>query len=455
MKANAGTTPPVVLLVDNRTRDLDQAALIAHHLGTFGVRCILEPLESFRAVLAAHRPGMIIFNHLLASHLVEWSKRLADIGVLTAVLSNEGMFRRPDILRFNSGQFYGEGHVDYFFCWNKLHREALLKEGFYREAKIEVVGVPRFDFYFEPWSRVVYRPPAEPPVRPRVLACGNFGLASFWESPREYGDRFFAGWAARMPLYRDYWGAIESHWKSQRKFLEYLGSLAATGKYDITLRPHPNEDRKIYEAWASGLHWVDRGRVQIDSETNISALMLGCDIEISGESCTTAVEAWIANKPGIELLFDRLPMLYSEDRSKGNIHCDSADDLPAMVAEQLNNPSPPELREIRRDYLEKWCATPNGSACRRIAEIAAFAVKTKRPADWSKLNANDKRRAAKLKLYNRLGHAYHFDPLLSVKHFLFRDRYAGRDAVYRKSIKPRDVAEARSRLNGALHVAAA
>jgi surface carbohydrate biosynthesis protein len=439
-----------VLLVDNRKRDLDTAASIAHHLQGLGVACFLEPLEAFRAVLAAYRPDMIVFNHLVAGHLVEWSKRLADMGVLTAVLSNEGMYLKPDDMRFNSGRFHSDGKLDYFFCWNDQHRDGLAHEGVYKDARIEVVGVPRFDFYFEPWSRLVHRASTEAKVRPHILACTNFGLAKFRDLPKELGDRFYAGWASRMPLYEDYWGAIESHWRSRHRFTEYLAPLVATGRYDITLRPHPTETRKIYDDWIASLPAPERERIRVDADSNISSLILSCDLEISGESCTTAVESWIARKPTIELVFDRHPVLYSEERSRGNVHCDDPGRLPDLVERQLASPLQEELQAVRREYLEKWCATPDGNACRRVAEIAAAAVKSKEPANWAKLNANDYRRAAKLKTYRFFGQPYHFDPLLSLKHRLFGNRYAVKQYAYEKSIKPRDVVAVHERLDRVL-----
>ena len=71
----------MVLLVDNKRRDLMGAALIAWHLEQLGLECILEPLEAWRGALAAHRPNLIIFNHVNAGHLIAYTKRLARMGV--------------------------------------------------------------------------------------------------------------------------------------------------------------------------------------------------------------------------------------------------------------------------------------------------------------------------------------------------------------------------------------
>src|SRR5688572_25685359 len=143
------------MLVDNKRRDLMVAALLAHHLEKRDVACHLEPLEAYQGVLGAHRPDLIISNHLLAPHLVRYSQRLAELGVLVAVLPNEGILYEENVLEFNAGKHYNGAHIDLFFCWNEVHKHALEKQGFGARTRIEVIGVPRFDFYFAPWSSVL------------------------------------------------------------------------------------------------------------------------------------------------------------------------------------------------------------------------------------------------------------------------------------------------------------
>ena len=431
-----------MLLVDNRKRDLNAASLIALHLARHGIECKLEPLEAFRAVVPAYRPSMVIINHVSGSHLVAWSKRLHAVGVLVGMLSNEGMFLNPEVLRYGSGRHYEDAHLDHIFCWNDRHRQGLLAEGAYKNAEFSVVGVPRFDFYFEPYSRHLYRPSTSS-SRPHILATTNFGLARYQDLPPQAGDKFFAAWSKHVSGYDNYWELIAIQWRARQRFLQHMEALLETGKYDITVRPHPVEDPIFYEKWFLSLPSHKRERVLVDAESNITALILSCDLEISGESCTTAVELWIARKPTVELEFERHTMLYDEERSRGNIHCSDPAKLPALVDAQLKNPRQPELRAIRDAYLEKWCASPDGASCKRLADLVAAAVFKKRPADWSLLNANDFRRALKLHSLRKVGLAYHFDPLLTFKSSLFPKRYAVKNYAYEKSIKPHDVKEAR------------
>jgi surface carbohydrate biosynthesis protein len=452
MKSDLTSPEPVVLLVDDKIRDLNVATLIAHHLRKRGVECHLEPLEAFRGVLAAYRPGMIIFNHLNGSHLVDWSKRIASMGVLTGVLLNEGFVYDPEEMRYISGRYHSDAHIDYFFCWNEPHREAIISEGGHPEARIEVIGVPRFDFYFEPWSHLNYRPRTERSLRPRVLFCTNFVTAHFLDFPREMGDRFFAPWVGKIALFDNYWRSVEAHANGRKRVFDFLESLVAADRYEIILRPHPRESSKVYEEWVESLPAEKRNWVTLDKTSNIAPLILGCDVEISCETCTTALESWIAGKPTIELELERDPLWYREEHAVTNIPCSDPAALPDLIDRQLKNPEQAAKREIRRRHLQKWCNSPDGHSSERFAAVVASAVSGKRATNWSGLTANDYRRALKLHATRILGHAYHYDPFAPLKRLLplKRDHQAGRRAVYQKSIMPRDVLDARRRLERVL-----
>jgi surface carbohydrate biosynthesis protein len=441
--APAGIDGPAVILVDNKMRDLNVAVLIAHQLELNGVPCYLEPLEAFRAVVGAHRPGMIVFNHLNGGHLVSWSRRLAELGVLTAVLPNEGIIYDQSSREVMAGRFHRDVHVDYFFCWNASHRDALLAEGIYRDTRIEVVGVPRFDFYFKPWSNVLPPPPARRSNRPRVLLCTNFIFAHYQN--REEADRLFGTWARYNPAGKDYWGAVQAHRKSRPRVLEFLQALVDDGRFEVVLRPHPGEEHGVYQAWLDGLTEAQRANVVLATTGNISSLILDCDLQISCETCTTAIESWIAKKPTLALIFDKHPIHYKEVHNAPNVSCDNPAALPDMVARHLAEPIAPEKAAARARHLETWCATPSGQSTSRIAARIAEALRNRRLPDWSKLTANDFRRAAKLRAYQGLGQAYHFDPFLWLKSSLFPQRYALKNRTYRKSIMPRDVVETRQR----------
>jgi surface carbohydrate biosynthesis protein len=440
--------PRVVVLVDDRKRDLPLAALIAHHLDALGVECILEPLEAYRAVLAAYRPAMIVFNHLTASHLVAYSRRLAEMGVLTAVLPNEGIDYNEEQRRFNSGRHHSGAHIDHFFCWNQVNRDEMLQLGQWQDTRIDVVGVPRFDFYFEPWSRAFDAPrPRASGGKPKVLLCTNFQVARFWDLPKREADKFFAAWHHRIPDYKDYWKAVEEHHKASLRVFDFADALVASGKFDLTLRPHPREDVARYAKWAAALPPEQRGSVTLDATSNISRLILDTDLEISCETCTTALESWVAGKPTVELEFFKNPMFWSPEHAVANTPCEDPAALPGLVEGILTKGESAEVLAARQQHLQKWCHGPDGRSSQRVAAIIAEAVQAARPVDWQGLRAEDTRRATKLKLLRNLNLAYHFDPLMPVKLRMNRGRYAIKNYAYQKSIKPRDVADARQRVS--------
>jgi hypothetical protein len=282
------------------------------------------------------------------------------------------------------------------------------------------------------------------------LVCTNFGLAKFQELPREAGDKFFAAWKDRISICRNYRQAIEDNYHARRDFFPHLDRLVAAGKFDIVLRPHPREGLELYQQWHNGLSPAQRARVVIDAESNITSLILQCDLEISCENCTTALESWIAGKRTVELVFARNPLFFNPEHAACNVLCDNPDQLVPLVETQLENSQPDTLQIARREFLKKWCNTPDGGSCRHMAEAIVAALKQKSPADWSKLNAADYRRGLKLKLSRSLGLAYHYNPFLSLKSRWFPQRYAIKEYSYEKSIKPRDVSEARLQLQQAL-----
>jgi surface carbohydrate biosynthesis protein len=442
LRAEAGSKKidPVAILVDNKVRDLNVAALIAHQLEARGVKCFLEPLEAFRAVVGAHRPGMIVFNHLNGSQLVEWSQRLAEIGILTAVLPNEGIVYDKTAREVLSGRFHRGVHVDNYFCWNESHKESLITQGIYDDTQIDVVGIPRFDVYFEPWSKVL--PPVQPrrSGKPRVLLCTNFIFAGYDQGQAE---RTFGTWKKYNPAAKDYWGAVLSHRANRDRVLKFAEALLDDGRFELVLRPHPNENRAFYEEWVAALPDAKRVEVVYAPTDNISALILDCDVQVACETCTTSIESWIAKKPTIAIVFDKHPFHYNELHNTPNIPCADPGAFPEFISRCLTEPVPPDKLALRLQHLETWCASPDGHSVERIATAIDTALRSRPSPDWTKLGFGDFRRAVKLRTYQQFGQAYHYDALLWLKGSLFPKRYEMKTRGYRKSILPSDVTAAR------------
>jgi len=438
----------VVILVDNKKRDLPGCALIAHHLETgFGINCVLEPLESWRACIAAYKPNFILFNHLTAMHLVRFSHRLKEMGVLVGVLPNEGISYDSEVLDYNAGRYHSDAHIDHFFCWNKAHQDALVRNLKNFDGEIHVVGVPRFDYYFAPWKDLFFKPQEYDRRRPRILICTNFVFARYQDWPKPHVDKIFSPWKDRISAYANYRDLIEVCVRSRSKIFQYLEAILRGTKCNIDLKPHPSENHKPYLSWFEKLPLEYKARVKVCLTELIWEVLPLCDLEISCERCTTALESWILGKPTIELVFEKHPRFFDELSARPNRLCDSPKKLPAMIEETLKNPVQEDLQKLRRQHLDEWCAAPSGISSRKIAEIIAEAIGHGGDPKWN-FTLQDWRRALKLKIKNFLGLAYGSNPWKLIMGLLPGQQM---DPTEAKFIRPTDVREWRERLQKIHH----
>lgn len=395
----------VVILVDNKKRDLPGAALIAHHLEQeFNLEPVLQPLEAWRACLGL-RPAYILFNHLVASHLARFSNRLRDLGILVGVLPNEGIYHSREILEFNAGKYHRFAHIDQFFCWNEEHRQALLKIMGLPPERVLVVGVPRFDYYFAPWRQAIE------PVRPqtgreRLLACTNFVFAQYLERPPEEADKFFRIMQGRLPSRENYWELIRLNAAARDRFFTFMEVLLRETGYLLDVKPHPGEDQQPYLRWYKKLPPAQRSRVTLRLTETIFEVLPLCDLEISCERCTTALEAWLLGKPTIELAFFKHPVFYDEETARCNRVCEDPAALPELVRRELAAPAQQDLEPARRELLAWACNAPRGDSAYQVAAHIAAAVAAHPEPAWSRLTWQDYRRTWKLQLKNALNLPY-------------------------------------------------
>jgi surface carbohydrate biosynthesis protein len=422
----------VVILVDNKKRDLPGAALIAYHLEKLGIKCFLEPLEAWKACLAARKPHMIIFNHLLGSHLVKYSQELHKMGVLVGVLPNEGILYNKEVLEFNASKFHNNAHIDYFFVWNEAHKEAIMKNNPNNIKNVEIIGVPRFDFYFEP-LRVKRNT-----LYPTILVCTNFVFAQFMEKDPKIADKLFAPWKGRISSYSDYWNLIKVNYKSRKLFFEFLNKLISLDKYNIILKPHPGEEIDVYRKWYDSLEVAQKQKITLDTTSYIWELIPQCDVEIACETCTTTLESWIAGKPTIELILTKHPVFFHEFLAKMSYVCDDPILLDKVIQKALKREYEKEFKKLRKEHLKKWCANPRGNSSKKLALIIKKAVENTNP-NFEKLDFSYKRKAKKLLLLEKLNLPYNYNPFSIIKAILFPNKYKDKLRIYNKTIKPSDV----------------
>lgn len=437
--------PKIVMLVDNKRRDLLVATLIAHHIRNLGGEPILEPLESYRAAIPAYRPDLLVFNHLLDDHLANYSGKLHEMGVKVAVLPNEAILYNPEVLRSNSRRQTDKVHADLYFAWNKEHQDMLRQMGFdSATTRIETVGNARFDFYFEPWRRLFMEPPAQRTL-PRILFCTNFALAAYFSNQAVIEQKYKKA-DPRNDRYEDTWSAVLSHHRSQLKVLSFIEALLKTGKYEVLLRPHPSEISAFYTQWLTTLADDLKSRLKMRVDGSVFPLILNCDLEISCETCTTALETWVVGKPNIEIIFEKQKMLYMEEAAHKSPEVTTPEELVDEVERQLASPGQDQYRTMRQEHLARWLDSPDGHSSEKIARALVEVASTAKPNIDAHLTFSDHRRGLKLRFLRMLGLPVSYDPLLAIKARFAPNRYKAKKFTYEKTVKPRDLKAAEDML---------
>ena len=439
----------VVILIDHKQRDLMSYALLGFHLQQKGFKIFFEPVEAYRGCLAAHKPDLIIFNHLIASHLAQYSQKLNRMGVRTAVIINEGLCYDDEVRDYNAGKHHKDAHIDLMFCWNKPFEEAVLSQRGDDISRVVTVGPPRHDFYFKPWS-TLFKGGNDSRKKPNILFCTNFGLAKYFHYDKSEIDKVFASWSKSIPVCKDYWEVVKNHHDSQIRIREFINAVASDDHYNITIRPHPREDPKQYVKWIDSLNYGES--VSVDSSSNITELILDCDLLIGCQNCNTILEGWVAGKPTIALEFNKHPLLNSPEVKAKSPTCKDPSQLPNLIQRELNDPAQDDYTPKRQKHISKWLASPKGATNAKIAdEIGAFFNGVKKP-NWSHLSLTDKRRGAKLRLLSCLGKPYNYNPIHPFLNWLLGGRHKLKIDILDKTVFPgegeREISRIQTMVNG-------
>lgn len=447
-----GKRPSVLIFVDLPGRDLMGDALIAHELGKLGIDCHLEPLQSWQAGIYAYEPDFVLYNHLTSEKLADYSQELRGYGVLVGCLLNEGLVYENTAREFVSKPQYDNIHCDLFLCWNDAHRDALIERAFCSPSEMaRTVGCPRFDFYKEPWRRVYEAKLEKKDARPVILVNATFVLAHFQTLPKENADRFFEPWKDKIANLTDYMALVKAHFDSRGMLPGFLEELLQTGSYRIILRPHPREELAFYHDWLATLPAERRELITLEERARENppfSSIIAADVVVNCEDCTTAMEAWLADKPTVTIALTRHPFCFTETYTRLSPLVETPATLVAAVEEALESPQQEAYSADRKEHLDRWLGHHEGDSARRAAlEIkGAIEARGKRP-EFPKRFGN-LRKALKLRFLHMFNEPYTFQP----KHY-FRNRRAGREEnlpmkfrSYLKSIRPSDVAEARRTL---------
>ena len=225
-------------------------------------------------------------------------KKLKEYGHKVASIDEEGLVTlNPEFYRRYRVSENTLSECDLCFAWGNKHAEMLKYSQPEIAKKIKIVGNPRIDL-----CRKELRKPIEldaEAIRGKfgkfILINGNFG--SFNHSKgREYTWNSLAskGWLD-TPEDRQYHETrIELQGSIFKSFKELIPFLVQNTSLNIVIRPHPSESMIPWLVMSEKYN----NRVYVERSGNVLPWIMASEILLHN-GCTTAIEAFILNKPAI------------------------------------------------------------------------------------------------------------------------------------------------------------
>jgi surface carbohydrate biosynthesis protein len=286
------------IAIGTKHRELDAKVLLACYAANAGFTVILGSVSAIQKQL--HKlPAGIYIKQLVTEGTADTLRRFRSYGHTVCAFDEEGLvFPDPEAYKRERISANAMKYVSKFFAWGeyqaKLVREVIGPEN---ANKVVVTGHPRLDILRPEW-RDFYKAQADIYQKQHgsyILINTNFdlfnhadGREAFFERLRKAGrinspdaEKWFRGWAAfRGRMYRC--------------FRELIRELAAQlPDKTFIIRPHPSENHDEWKKFA-----YDFNNVKVIYEGAAIPWILGSDCLVHN-GCTTAVEAYVLNKPVI------------------------------------------------------------------------------------------------------------------------------------------------------------
>ena len=351
----------IALIVDNPLRDLDGMTLLACALVEKGAEVYLVPMYEQLLETAALRPDLILLNYLRSTNC-DLAKAYSSGGILVGVLDTEGGVIN-DVDRNFAGLVQRSGAAacaDMYCLWGKNQYDALVRNKVLPESRLYLTGCPRYDYCAAPWRDAL---PSSGGGRPVILVNTRFPLifpkyrknveqeiqtmksVGFSEAyAREYARQCYLVWA---------------------EMVRSTAELAkAHAEADFVLRPHPFEDKAIYESL-----FGDIPNIKVIQE-NSSLYWIKSSRLLLHRDCSTAIEAAFLGVEPVSMEWIDAPILHTPVPAAVSCPAASREQLAALVAGALQGrpPLPPAATlEARKTLVRDWFYAMDGNSSERVA----------------------------------------------------------------------------------------
>lgn len=384
------------LFCDHKWRDLPNLTVTKLRLEQLGHRVLLGTTKDAEPAMQWFRPDCIVLNHLFSSTYLTLARKAREAGVAVVLLPTEGAVH-PAVAPLGDGEFSDYRLLDLYLAWGEEPARAVRNRWGLQQRITPVTGFSRLDFYSPRFSTALVprdrflRAISLDPARPVVTWATQFPYAHLTRSPAQYEKYFreqadFGVRASYDRLGLDPQRIPGIHATAQKSnSIAFVTLAKALPNVQFVIRPHPAEDREFYRALISEHKLAN---IRFCPQDYIWNVLNASDVHIH-RHCTTAVEAWMWDKPTIEMAMEVVPELAWPEREAGSDIAPDANALIELVSGYLGHRRVAQQQlDYRRAYINRWMGLADGHRSEAAAEAidAMLRSRGRRRRFWSPLS---------------------------------------------------------------------
>lgn len=346
-------------------------------------------------MMRVFRPDCVVFNTIDDQRNQEVARELRAHGTAVVLLPTEG-WGTQEWLALLAANPNSHLQTDLHLAWSDPVARGIRERWGFEEWQVPAVGCTRIDFYtpaFRPaiTSREAFcRGIGFDPKKPLVTWATNYAYADLVANATarqkflgEIRNNSFAQYHRIIGL--DPASVPHLHFEGRHATAAAFIKLAsARPEMQFLIRPHPAERRSYYRELMSK-HALTN--VRFCPQDYIWNVLNASDVHLH-RHCTTSVEAWMLDKPTIEMGMDEVPVFAWPDHEEGSETVRGADELIALVDRYAKGAAiAEERRAYRAGYIEKWFGALDGKRCRAAAHAIDALLARRGPRKWRTRNA--------------------------------------------------------------------
>lgn len=363
------TDKKILMVVPYRARDLEGHALIAHRLvrsGNYQVK--LTNGYRLATKILEYAPDMLVLDHLSWNFKVEQAALAKRLGMKVVVLPTEGLFHDEEGAVRRAGKLHNAAHLpDRYLTWGDFPRRALLGQALMTVEQVTTVGCPRFDFYNKRFLRLMSK---KSDFAARLGFENSDAPLILWATNTQYASRSAAKMLerqtkrAKKPLF-EVKEHIEDHKTQFREHSQVILELARRHpQWNFVIKVHPAE-------WINPYLKMEQSapNIRVAYDAPVREFLFHADVLLQ-RNCTTATEAWMFNKPVLNLEIGKYRRTVRREYLEGNHRVYSIDEAEAALIQYLDGKRiPAAQKKIRGDFIADFYFKVDGMAHERCAEI--------------------------------------------------------------------------------------